>query len=226
MAGSPTPTTWRVAQAGLASGPRKLNIVATPSSRRTGAAKRIAGWKRGAKQKADPGLVDAPANTLGAEVDDDAEGLEHVGRPGERRRCTAAVLADDRPGAGDDEGAESRDVDRAAAVPAGPAGVDDLDADLEALAVGRASRGRGRSSPRRSRPWCAAPPRRPRSGPASPRPSSTSSRAAAASSVGQVLAARGSSPRIGRPSADRSRGRSPSPASVPPEVAVEHASAR
>ena len=40
--------------AGLASGPRKLKVVGVPSSRRTGAAKRIAGWKRWAKQKPMP----------------------------------------------------------------------------------------------------------------------------------------------------------------------------
>ncbi len=41
---------------GLARGPSTLNSVATPSSRRTGAACRIAGWKRGARQNPIPAL--------------------------------------------------------------------------------------------------------------------------------------------------------------------------
>ncbi len=44
MAASPTPIVWRRAPAGLASGPRKLNVVGTPSSRRTGPAWRRALW--------------------------------------------------------------------------------------------------------------------------------------------------------------------------------------
>ncbi len=41
---SATPTACRVARAGLASGPNTLKTVGTPSSPRTGAASRIAGW--------------------------------------------------------------------------------------------------------------------------------------------------------------------------------------
>ena len=39
-----TPTAWRFTCAGFASGPRKLNVVGTPSSLRAGPRKRIAGW--------------------------------------------------------------------------------------------------------------------------------------------------------------------------------------
>lgn len=51
---SETPTSCLRIRPGLASGPRKLNMVATPSSFRVGAAWRIAGWKRGARQKPTP----------------------------------------------------------------------------------------------------------------------------------------------------------------------------
>ncbi len=54
MAGSLTPTTWNLARAGLARGPRKLNTVGMPSSLRTGPANRMAGWNRGAKQNPSP----------------------------------------------------------------------------------------------------------------------------------------------------------------------------
>ena len=54
MEASLTPTTWNLARAGLASGPRKLNTVGMPSSRRTGPAKRMAGWNLGAKQNPSP----------------------------------------------------------------------------------------------------------------------------------------------------------------------------
>ena len=54
ITGSDTPTVRRVAPAGLASGPRKLNVVGVPSWLRTGAAKRIAGWNRWAKQNPMP----------------------------------------------------------------------------------------------------------------------------------------------------------------------------
>ena len=45
---------WRRAPAGLVSGPRTLNRVRTPSSRRTPITSFIAGWKSGAKRKAMP----------------------------------------------------------------------------------------------------------------------------------------------------------------------------
>ncbi len=83
----------------------------------------------------DTRLAYAAAHPVRPEVDDDPEGLEHVGGAGERGRRPASVLAHDGARAGDHEGAQGGDVYRAAAVPAGPAGVHDLDAHLEALAV-------------------------------------------------------------------------------------------
>src|SRR5215218_1767193 len=46
--------TWRVAPAGLVSGPRKLKIVRTASSLRTGITKRVAPWCAGANMKPKP----------------------------------------------------------------------------------------------------------------------------------------------------------------------------
>ena len=52
--GSLTPMTWRLAPAGLVSGPRKLKIVRTASSLRTGTTKRVAPWCAGANMKPKP----------------------------------------------------------------------------------------------------------------------------------------------------------------------------
>src|SRR3954447_14764455 len=53
-AGSETPITCRVAPAGFVSGPRKLKIVRTASSLRTGTTKRVAPWCAGANMKPKP----------------------------------------------------------------------------------------------------------------------------------------------------------------------------
>ena len=87
--GSATPIISRRTPAGLASGPRKLNAVGIPSSRRGGPAWRIAGWKRGAKQNPMPASATHRATSSGpqsmrtpsasstsaAPVDDDAARL-------------------------------------------------------------------------------------------------------------------------------------------------------
>ena len=52
--GKATPMSWLLAPAGLVSGPRMLNTVRMPISRRTGAAWRIDGWKTGANMKPMP----------------------------------------------------------------------------------------------------------------------------------------------------------------------------
>src|SRR4051812_30181367 len=52
--GSLTPIPWRAAPAGLVSGPRKLKIVRTASSFRTGTTKRVAWWCAGANMKPKP----------------------------------------------------------------------------------------------------------------------------------------------------------------------------
>src|SRR5215211_2233292 len=54
LPGSDTPITCRRAPAGLVSGPRKLKIVRTASSLRTGTTWRMARWKRGANMKPKP----------------------------------------------------------------------------------------------------------------------------------------------------------------------------
>ena len=65
MAGSLTPTSWRRVRAGLISGPRKLKTVGTPSSLRTGPTKRMAGWKRWAKQNPMPASATQRATPSG-----------------------------------------------------------------------------------------------------------------------------------------------------------------
>src|SRR4051794_28326890 len=52
--GSETPISWRVAPAGLVSGPRKLKIVRTASSLRTGTTNRVAPWWAGANMNPNP----------------------------------------------------------------------------------------------------------------------------------------------------------------------------
>jgi hypothetical protein len=52
--GSETPITWRLAPAGLVSGPRKLKIVRTPSALRTGTTCLMAEWCLGANMKPKP----------------------------------------------------------------------------------------------------------------------------------------------------------------------------
>ena len=49
-----TPISWRRTRPGLAIGPSRLKTVGIPISRRAGAAKRNAGWNRGAKQNPMP----------------------------------------------------------------------------------------------------------------------------------------------------------------------------
>src|SRR5579863_1302354 len=54
ISGSNTPTAWAEGRAGLATGPRKLKTVGTPSSLRVGPAYRSAGWYNGANRNAAP----------------------------------------------------------------------------------------------------------------------------------------------------------------------------
>ena len=78
-------------------------MVGTPSSRRAGPANRIAGWKPRGEAEADAGLVDAPRDALRAELDDDAERLEHVRRAALRRRARLPCFATCAPGAHGDQ---------------------------------------------------------------------------------------------------------------------------
>src|SRR5215207_11416779 len=66
--GSATPRAWWAARAGLVRGPRKLNTVGTPSSRRVPVAWRIAGWNTGAKQKPMPTSATVAATPSGGRV--------------------------------------------------------------------------------------------------------------------------------------------------------------
>ena len=59
-----------------------------------------------------PRLRDAAGDAFGAEVDGDAERLEHVGRPARGGSGTIAVLAHRRAGTGHDERGDRRHVDR------------------------------------------------------------------------------------------------------------------
>ena len=63
---SATPTAWAAGRLGFASGPRKLNVVATPSSRRVLAECRSAEWKTGAKQKVIPTSLPIRATVPGS----------------------------------------------------------------------------------------------------------------------------------------------------------------
>ena len=166
---SASPTTSRRTWAGLAIGPRMLNTVGTPSSRRLGPAWRMAGWNRGAKQNAMPGRLDAARHLLGRELEADAERLQQVGRPARRRRRPVAVLAHGHPGPGHHERGQGGDVDGVAAVAAGADDVDQLVAPgvvhLDQGGRRRAWRRAGRSAPRPSRPSCAGRRRSRRAGP-------------------------------------------------------------
>src|SRR3954470_14537136 len=89
---SDTPMTWRVAPAGLVSGPRKLKIVRTASSLRTGTTKRVAPWGGGRENDPEARLLDAAGDRLGVEVDPHAERLQHVGRARQAGGRAVAVL--------------------------------------------------------------------------------------------------------------------------------------
>src|SRR4051794_11588471 len=65
-AGSETPITCREAPAGVVSGPRKLKIVRTASSLRTGTTKRVAPWCAGANMKPKPASSMQRATAAGA----------------------------------------------------------------------------------------------------------------------------------------------------------------
>ena len=91
---SATPITWRRTRPGLAIGPSRLNTVGMPISRRDGAAKRKAGWNRGAKQNPMPASSTQRRTPVRGQFDGHTELLEHVGRPALRRCAAGPVLAD------------------------------------------------------------------------------------------------------------------------------------
>ena len=161
--GSETPITCRVAPAGLVSGPRKLKIVRTASSRRTGITKRVAPWCIGREHEAEADLVDAAPDGVRRQVDAHAERLQQVGGARQPGGGAVAVLGDRAARARGDQRRRRGDVE--GRPPAARArGVDQR-------VAGRASPARrtsascapGRRSRRPSRPSCAAPPARRRS---------------------------------------------------------------
>ena len=115
---------WRRAPAGFVSGPRKLKIVRTASSLRTGTTKRVA-VVGGREHEAEARAVDAARDGVGREVDAGAERLEHVGRAAQAGRRAVAVLGQRAARAGGDQRRGRRDVERRLAA-AGPGGVDEV----------------------------------------------------------------------------------------------------
>ena len=119
-AGSATPISWRRTRPGLAIGPSRLNTVGMPISRRDGAAKRNAGWNRGAKQKPIPASVDAAQRRRPARARSPRRG-PRARRPS--RTATTrpgAVLAHGHAGTGHDQGRHRRtliECDRSPPVP-------------------------------------------------------------------------------------------------------------
>ena len=112
---------WRGRPPGLVSGPRKLKIVRTASSLRTGTTKRVAWWWRG-EHEAESDLVDAaPDGGRARGRCGNAERLEHVGSA--RQRLVAErlpCLATAHPAAAAMSAAvvETLDVERPPPVPA------------------------------------------------------------------------------------------------------------
>src|SRR4029450_2333529 len=114
---------WRRAPAGLVSGPRKLKIVRTASSLRTGTTKRVAEGGAGADMKPKPawsaqagrGGGGGGGRGGGREVDARAEGLEDAGAARQARGRPVAVLGQRAAGAGGDQRRRGRDGERRAA---------------------------------------------------------------------------------------------------------------
>ena len=193
---------------GWPSGPRMLNAVGMPSSRRGGPAWRSAGWNAGREAERHAGLPRRSAATSsGASSIATPSASSRSADAARRRRGPVAVLAHRHAGAGDDERRQRRDVDGVAAV---AAGADDVDGAV-APRLGDGAPGRrppawrraGRSAPRRSRPSCAGRRRTRPAGPAWPRPSRISAMAARAWLGGQVARRR----RAGRARPATRRGR-------------------
>ncbi len=78
------------------------------------------------EHEADAGLVDAPADPLGRELDIDTERAQHVGSARARGQCPVAVLGDRHARARHDEGRAGRDVIGARGVAAGAHHVDGI----------------------------------------------------------------------------------------------------
>ena len=104
------------APAGFVSGPSTLNTVRVPSSRRTGAAWRMAGWCDGREHEAEAEPVDRLGDPLRRLLEPEAECFEHVGRAGRRADRSVPVLGDGGARRRGDERGGRRHVERARAV--------------------------------------------------------------------------------------------------------------
>ena len=112
---------WRRAPAGLVSGPRKLKIVRTASSLRTGTTKRVAAWWAGANMKPKPASSMQRPTASGARSMPRAERLEHVGGARQARSpsgCRAWRPRSRRPAAISAAVVETLNVGRPPPVPA------------------------------------------------------------------------------------------------------------
>ena len=83
--------------------------------------------------EADPDFADAASNAFGAEIDDHAERLEHVGRAALRRSRASTVFCDARAGRGRDQRGHGGDVHRAGAIATGTTRVDDRTVDAREI---------------------------------------------------------------------------------------------
>ena len=129
---------WRRTRPGLAIGPSRLNTVGMPISRRDGAAKRKAGWKRGAKQKPMPASATHCGDAVRRQLDVDTQRFEHVSGATLRRGGAGSVLAHGGSGAGRDERRHGRHVDRVRPV---ASRADDVDCRRSRLVRERDERG-------------------------------------------------------------------------------------
>ena len=130
--GCATPITCVRAPAGFVSGPSMLKTVRMPISRRDGPTCFIAGWNACANMKPMPVRSIHPATCSGVEVDLRAERLEHVGTAALRRHRAVAVLRDARTGASSNKRRTGADVEGAARVAAGSAGIEHASVDFDA----------------------------------------------------------------------------------------------
>ena len=121
-----TPTSWRRAPAGFVSGPSRLNAVRTPSSRRTGSGVPHRGMKRRRKEERDADSLERSFDDGRVRPDVDAERLVHVGAAALARDRPVAVLRHAQSGSRGHECRGGRDIERAGAIAAGAARVEDI----------------------------------------------------------------------------------------------------
>ena len=169
---SATPISWRRTRPGLAIGPSRLNTVGMPISRRDGAAKRNAGWKRGAKQKPMPASSTQRRTPSGDSSRTTPSASSTSAVPHSDDAPRAPCLHTGTPAPATTMRRHRRHVDRVRAV---AAGADDVDgagpqvvAQRHQLGRRRARRRAARTARRRSRPWPAGRRRTRSAGPAWP----------------------------------------------------------